>query len=132
MSTLVLVLLSLSSSLSSILRYRPSIDGSSFTCSEKDDVPVDTEEIFEGHCESIQGNKYAENSETSSCCECLIYTCMYYETVHDKKLYFWNTTVSESCCVSCNKTVYKHDSVISSSELEDECQTNKQSICRIL
>ena len=51
---------------------RPSIDGSSFTCSEKDDVPVDTEEIFEGHCESIQGNKYEENSETSSCCECLM------------------------------------------------------------
>ena len=51
---------------------RPSIDGSSFTCSEKDDVPVDTEEIFEGHCESIQGNKYEEHSETSSCCECLM------------------------------------------------------------
>ena len=49
-----------------------------------------------------------------------------------KKLYFWNTTVSENCCLSCNKTVYKHDSVISSSELEDKCQTTEKSICRIL
>ena len=60
------------------------------------------------------------------------YTCTFYDTVHEKKLFFWNTTVSENCCVSCNMTVYKHNSVISSSELKDECQTTELSICRIL
>ena len=52
--------------------FRPSNDGPTITCFEKDNVLVDTEEIFEDHCEDILGNKYEEYSETSSCCECLV------------------------------------------------------------
>ena len=41
-------------------------------CFEKDTVAVNTEEIFSNNCEDIHGNKYEENSETSSCCGCLM------------------------------------------------------------
>ena len=54
------------------LRTSDSDDRASLACFEKDKIPVDTEEIFEEHCEDIHGNKYEEYSETSSCCECLM------------------------------------------------------------
>ena len=41
-------------------------------CFERDTVAVSTEEIFTNNCEDIHGNKYEENSETSSCCGCLM------------------------------------------------------------
>ena len=41
-------------------------------CFERDNVAVDMEEIFTNYCEDIHGNKYEENSETSSCCGCLM------------------------------------------------------------
>ena len=41
-------------------------------CFERDNVAVDTEEIFTDNCEDIHGNKYEVNSETSSCCGCLM------------------------------------------------------------
>ena len=41
-------------------------------CFEKDNIPVDTEEICENHCEDIHGGKYEENSTISSCCGCLM------------------------------------------------------------
>ena len=34
---------------------------------------MDTEQIYEGHCEDIHGNKYKESYTTTSCCECLMY-----------------------------------------------------------
>ena len=52
--------------------YRASSDGPPYTCFEKDNVPVDTEQIFDGHCEDIHGNKHEEKSTTTSCCECLM------------------------------------------------------------
>ena len=52
--------------------FRTSDDGPGLACSEKDKVPVDTEEIFEEHCEDIHGNKFEEYAKTSSCCECLM------------------------------------------------------------
>ena len=51
---------------------RSSDDKPSLGCFEKDTISVETEEIFEGFCEDIQGNKYEEFSETSSCCGCLM------------------------------------------------------------
>ena len=44
-----------------------------YTCFEKDNIPVNTEEIFEGHCNDIHGNKYQKDSTTTSCCDCLVY-----------------------------------------------------------
>ena len=52
-------------------QFRISENGPSLKCFEKDDIPVDTEEIFEEYCEDIHGNKYEEYLETTSCCECL-------------------------------------------------------------
>ena len=55
-----------------LLFPRSSGDVSPYTCFERDNVPVDTEEIYEGHCEDSRGNKYQEQSTTTSCCECLM------------------------------------------------------------
>ena len=55
-----------------VYTLRASSDGPPYTCFEKDHVPVDTEQIYEGHCEDTYGNKYEEQSTTSSCCECLM------------------------------------------------------------
>ena len=51
---------------------RSTSDDPPFSCFEKDNVPVDTKEIYEGHCEDIHGNKYQEAYTTTSCCECLM------------------------------------------------------------
>ena len=52
-------------------QFRTLDDGPSLACFETDKIPVDTEEVFEGLCEDVHGNKYEEYSETSSCCECI-------------------------------------------------------------
>ena len=113
---------------------------------------MDTEEIFEGHCEDIHGNKYQEDLTTTSCCECLMYviilfhyhiqigldifsiryTCSKFESFKGGPLLMWNTTVSDHCCHHCDGVVYKADSVIDTIHHEDECQTTETSVCRIL
>ena len=45
-------------------------------------------------------------------------------------MYSWNTTVSDHCCLACDGTVYKADSVIEEKSHEDECQSVETSICR--
>merc|ERR1719450_226061 len=105
---------------------------SSFACFEKDTVPVDNEEIFEDQCVDDQGNKYSIGSSLSSCCHCIIYTCNNFGTFQNNNLLFWNTTVSDTCCLSCDGTVYKADEVIDVIENDDECQSIETSICRIL
>ena len=123
-------------------------EGPTFTCFEIDNVPVDTEQIYEGHCEDIHGNKYEESYTTTSCCECLMYvkiifedpnsfivssyTCNKFETFKGGILFMWNTSVSDHCCHHCDGVVYKADSVIDTIHHEDECQTTETSLCRIL
>ena len=51
------------------------------------------------------------------------YTCTLLATIHDRNWYYWNTSVSESCCLHCDGTVYKADTVIETIEKEDECAT---------
>ena len=47
-------------------------EDSPYKCFEKDSPPVNTEDIFDGgHCIDLNGNKFVENSNTTSCCECL-------------------------------------------------------------
>ena len=54
-------------------KFRSTDDGPAAPdCFERDNVAVDTEEIFTNHCEDIHGNKFEENSETASCCGCLM------------------------------------------------------------
>ena len=45
-------------------------------------------------------------------------------------LFYWNITVSESCCVTCNGTVVPEDTIIQTENLDDECMTVKTSSCR--
>ena len=48
-------------------------DAFPYKCYKKDTAPVDTGVIFDdGHCTDIHGNKFLENSNTTSCCECLL------------------------------------------------------------
>ena len=46
------------------------------------------------------------------------------------KFFYWNKTVSEHCCLHCDGTVYKADSVVESLVKEDECGTIMTSVCR--
>jgi hypothetical protein len=43
---------------------------------------------------------------------------------------YWNTTVSDNCCLYCNNTVYKADTVIDTTQLEDRCESEETHVCR--
>ena len=43
-----------------------------YKCFDYENVPVDTDEIYESHCMDNQGNKFQENSTLTSCCQCLM------------------------------------------------------------
>merc|ERR1711874_150143 len=108
-------------------------DSSPYKCYEKDTAPVDTGVIFDdGYCTDIHGNKFPENSNTTSCCECLYYTCVYVDTFRDQKLFKWNVSVSDHCCLHCDDVVYKADTVIDTIHYEDECRTTETTVCRII
>ena len=53
------------------------------------------------------------------------YHCSHFVTIQERNYYFWNRTVSDSCCLHCDGTVYKADTVIDTIETEDECETVK-------
>ena len=40
-------------------------------------------------------------------------------------------SVSERCCQTCNGTVFPHDTLISTTQLEDDCLTLQTEVCRI-
>jgi len=48
----------------------------------------------------------------------------------DKYYVYWSTTVSDNCCLHCNNTVYKADTVINTVTLKDKCDTEETSVCR--
>ena len=60
------------------------------------------------------------------------YTCTPFSNMLNKNLNFWNTSVSSECCLHCDNTVYKSDSIISTEEKDDKCQTVETSVCRNL
>ena len=59
------------------------------------------------------------------------YTCTYAGEYQGYKMYSWNTTVSDHCCcLGCDGTVYKADSVIEETSHKDACLSVETSICR--
>ena len=40
-------------------------------------------------------------------------------------------TVSERCCQTCNGTVFPIDTVMSTTQLEDDCLTTQTDVCRV-
>ena len=58
------------------------------------------------------------------------YTCTYAGDHQGYKMYSWNTTVSDHCCLGCDGTVHKADSVIQKTSHIDECLSVETSICR--
>ena len=42
----------------------------------------------------------------------------------------WVRSVSAECCQTCNGTVFPHDTVISTTQLEDDCLTLQTEVCR--
>ena len=58
------------------------------------------------------------------------YSCNFVGDHQGYKMYSWNTTVSDHCCLGCDGTVYKADSVIEETSHEDECLSVETSICR--
>ena len=43
--------------------------------------------------------------------------------VRGTNIYYWAKNVSDHCCLHCDGTVYKADTEIETTELEDECRT---------
>jgi len=102
-----------------------------FQCFEKDDIPVDIDEVFEGgHCADKNGELYKIGNVEVSCCQCIRYKCQQFGELMGEALLFWNTTVSESCCLTCNGTVVPENTKIDTEQLDDECKTIKTSFCR--
>ena len=60
------------------------------------------------------------------------YTCNNFGTFQNKNLLFWNTSVSDTCCLTCQGSTYKADEVIDTVEHDDECKSIETSVCRIL
>ena len=60
--------------------------------------------------------------------ECLVEQKLMAEQGQD--YVYWSTTVSYSCCLHCNNTVYKADTVINTVTLKDNCETEETSVCR--
>jgi len=56
--------------------------------------------------------------------------CLDVEYNKKERYVFWNTSVSDNCCLYCNNTVYKADTVIDTTKLEDECQSEETHVCR--
>ena len=53
------------------------------------------------------------------------------QLIERKEFYvYWNTTVSDNCCLYCNNTVYKADTVIDTTQLEDKCESEETHVCR--
>ena len=53
------------------------------------------------------------------------------QLIEKKEFYvYWNTTVSDNCCLYCNNTVYKADTVIDTTKLEDKCESEETHVCR--
>ena len=57
---------------------------------------------------------------------------MYVDTYRDQKLFKWNVSVSDHCCLHCDDVVYKADTVIDTIHYEDECRTTETTVCRII
>ena len=60
------------------------------------------------------------------------YECRAFDEVLGKVLYYWNSTVSDSCCVTCNGTVFPENTEIDTEVMEDDCRSVKTSVCRTL
>ena len=58
------------------------------------------------------------------------YTCTYVGDHQGSKMYSWNTTISDHCCLGCDGRVHKADSVIKEIPHEDECLSIETSVCR--
>ena len=54
------------------------------------------------------------------------------DTYLSTKMFAWNTTVSDQCCLHCNGTVFKPDLLVDSVNMMDECNTIESSYCRLL
>merc|ERR1712198_53517 len=102
-----------------------------YKCFENDLEPVDTSNLFDKKCQDNSGNIHLENATVTSCCECFRYTCQYVGNFIDTNWYFWNKTVSEHCCLHCDGTVYKSNSIIDTTVEDDDCGTIKTSACRL-
>jgi len=101
-----------------------------YECFENDPIPVDTKESFNNHCLDYDGNIHNENATVTTCCECLRFTCQYLGSLGSVDLFYWNKTVSESCCLHCDGKVYKADEVIETVVEDDDCKSVKTSVCR--
>ena len=59
-------------SLTNLTTFRPKGFEDTYSCSERDQAPVDTLKIFEEKCKDNAGNLFEPESDPlTSCCQCL-------------------------------------------------------------
>ena len=100
-------------------------------CYEKDKAPVELDVLYNDQCLDIQGVIYTLGSELVSCCDCFRYQCEELGTWDNHLKVRWARNVSAQCCQTCHGTVFPHSTVISTTELEDDCLTTKTEVCRV-
>jgi len=105
-------------------------DQNQYYCYEPDDPSVDVSKLYEQHCVDKTGEIFKHGDIKTSCCQCIRYECTEYDELMGEKLFYWNITVSELCCLTCNGTVVPENTIIETENLDDECMTVKTSFCR--
>ena len=140
-------------SLSNKISFTIRVPEDPYKCYEHDNPPVDTSATFYDNCKDNHGNIYKptkpeDPAQLKSCCECLEYDqpiiinlakMFYFEInryrctyLHKTKLLYWETSVSDHCCLACTNTTYKADTVIETIELDDDCKSIETQVCRKL
>ena len=85
------------------------------------------------NCDYKDEKKQKECEDARAECEEKKKECAYeqFQLLKRNEFYvFWNTTVSDNCCLYCNNTVYKADTVIDTTKLEDKCESEETHVCR--
>jgi len=105
-------------------------------CFDTKDDKIDLDMIWpskvthKGSCYDKDGVRYAYGSSVPSCCGCITYYCYYSRNTKGYYNYWRLRSISSYCCQDNNGVIYPTDEVISTVMFDDECATEKTTICK--
>ena len=116
-------------------------------CYQKDKAPVELDVVSNNNCVDLEGNIYSLGLELLSCCDCFrleklnfiqykvnlqfSYKCEKIASWDNHLKVRWVRSVSAQCCQTCNGTVAPPGTLISTTQLEDDCLTTQTEVCRL-
>jgi len=105
-------------------------------CFDTKDDKIDLDMIWpskvthKGSCYDKDGVRYAYGSSVPSCCGCITYYCYYSRNTKGYYNYWSLRSISSYCCQDSKGVIYPTDEVMSTVRLDDECATEKTTICK--